>query len=151
VAKRKGERVSNSADRSRTQLTPLEQQTRRFMQSVQRAENAAASTKGRAGETTVDSILAQGLADACQALRDMSALIAPMLDQLGVVTRENKALTVRVAALEKGFADVGTVVTDLRMEHQRYGPVKIEQTATEWTQEDIAAIMREHRPDPTSS
>jgi hypothetical protein len=100
-----------SSTAGRAALTPLEQQVRRFMRSVQRAESHAARE---------EPLLA--VKESCQALRDMAALIAPMIEQIQTLTADRNALQARVGALEGLTTDLGTVVGDLRQQHQVYGP-----------------------------
>jgi hypothetical protein len=85
-----------SSTAGRAALTPLEQQVRRFMRSVQRAESHAARE---------EPLLA--VKESCQALRDMAALIAPMIEQIQTLTADRNALQARVGALEG-------LTTDLR-------------------------------------
>ncbi len=92
-------------------MTPLEQQTRRFMGSVQRAESAAAKDDP-----------SWATKEACQALRDMAALIAPMLDHMGVLTQKVKDLEENSIRLEKALKGAYATLTDLEAEHRRYGP-----------------------------
>lgn len=109
-----------SSSAGKAALTPLEQQVRRFTRSVQRAESHAA------GE---ESLLA--VKESCQALRDMAALIAPMIEQIQTLTADRNALQARVGVLETDSGKLkealqgthGTLL-ELELEHRRYGPIK---------------------------